>query len=65
MDNNRRLRLTEGEEHVVAHKAKMTPEVLLHCRSVRAQTAEKAFADSKTEGAWIDLVANLSREPEL
>jgi Transposase DDE domain len=44
---NRRLRLTEGEEDVVAHKTKMTPEVLLNCRAVRAQTAEKAFADSK------------------
>jgi len=46
--SNRRLRLTEGEEEVVAHKAKMTPEVLSHCRAVRAQTAEKAFADGKT-----------------
>ena len=46
--NNRRLRLTEGEEDVVAHKTKMTPEVLLNCRAVRAQTAEKAFAESKT-----------------
>ena len=45
---NRRLRLTEGEEEVVAHKAKMTPEVLLNCRAVRAQTVEKAFAESKT-----------------
>ncbi|MDZ4851863.1 MAG: transposase [Pirellulaceae bacterium] len=44
----RRLRLIEGEEDVVAHKAKMTSEVLLHCRAVRAKTAEKAFADSKT-----------------
>ena len=46
--SNRRLRLTEGEEEVVAHKAKMTPEVLSHSRAVRAQTAEKAFADGKT-----------------
>ena len=46
--SNRRLHLTEGEEEVVAHKAKMTPEVLLNCRAVRAQTAEKAFAEGKT-----------------
>jgi transposase len=46
--SNRKLYLSEGEEEVVAHRAKMTPEVLLNCRAVRAQTAEKAFAESKT-----------------
>ncbi len=63
--SNRRLRLTEGEEHVVAHKAKMTPEVLLHCRSVRAQTAEKAFADSKTRGCLDRLGCKSLARPEL
>lgn len=46
----RSIRISEGEQDVVTHKAKMTPEVLTHCRSVRSQTAEKAFADSKVRG---------------
>jgi hypothetical protein len=44
---SRTLRVTEGESIVAEHKRQMTPEVLAHCRSVRAQTAENAFADGK------------------
>jgi transposase len=45
---SRTLRVTEGESIVAEHLRHMTPEVLVHCRAIRAQTAEKAFADGKT-----------------
>jgi hypothetical protein len=45
--SSRTLRVTEGESIVAEHQRQMTPEVLAHCRSTRAQTAEKAFADGK------------------
>jgi hypothetical protein len=40
-------RFNEGEEMVVAHRQAMTPDVLSNCRTIRAQTAEKAFGDGK------------------
>jgi transposase len=49
-ESTRSVRLIEGEKVVADHKATMTPEVLSHCRSVRAQTAEKSFADAKENG---------------
>ncbi|MCU0710324.1 MAG: transposase [Pirellula sp.] len=45
--STRAVKLIEGEEMLVAHKKAMTPNVLSNCRTIRAQTAEKAFGDGK------------------
>lgn len=49
-ESTRSVRLIEGEKVIADHKAAMTPDALSECRSIRAQTAEKAFADGKTRG---------------
>lgn len=48
--STRSVKLIEGETVMADHKAAMTPDVLSKCRSIRAQTAEKAFADAKERG---------------
>ena len=45
--DTRTVRITEGESIVAEHRSRMTPQVLTHCRTIRAQTAEKSFADGK------------------
>jgi transposase len=50
-ESTRSVRLIEGEKVLADHKAAMTSEVLSNCRSIRAQTAEKAFADGKEKGS--------------